>query len=112
MGAQDVLVLAAVVGLPWFWGGVGLDAYRTAAALIALAAGWALIRRGAAGLGLNRGLLWLLPAFLLGAFAFVQAVPLPRAWVAVLSPKAASVQTIAFGPAGQSGETWLRQIEG
>jgi len=111
VGPQDVLVLAAVVGLPWFWGGVGLDAYRTAAALIALAAGWALIRRGAAGLGLDRNAAWLLPAFLLGAFAFLQAVPLPRAWVARLSPRAASIQTDAFGPAGLSGDAWLRQIE-
>jgi len=106
-----VIVLIAVVGLPWFWGGVGLDAYRTAAALIALAAGWALVRQGAPGLGLGHGPRWLLPAFLLGTLAFLQTVPLPRAWIATLSPKAASLQADAFGPAGQTGAAWLRQIE-
>jgi len=106
-----VLLLAAVVALPWFWGGVSLDAYRLAAAVIALAAGWALIRRGSAGLGLGRRTLWLLPAFLLGAFAFLQTVPLPRSWVAVLSPKAASIQASAFGPEGQGAARWLREIE-
>jgi O-antigen ligase len=109
--AEDVILLVAVVALPWFWGGVGLDAYRTAAALVALAAGWALIRHGASGLGLGRGALWLLPAFLLGAFAFAQTVPLPRSWVAALSPKAAAIQETAFGPEGQDGGSWLRQIE-
>lgn len=111
LGAPDVLLLAAVVALPWFWGGVGLDAYRTASALVALAAGWALIRHGPSGLGLGRRALWLLPAFLLGAWAFLQTVPLPRAWVAVLSPKAASLQANAFGPEGLGGAAWLRQIE-
>jgi len=111
LGAEDVLLLAAVVGLPWFWGGVGLDAYRTAAALVALAAGWALVRHGASGLGLGRRTLWLLPAFLLGAWALAQTVPLPRPWVATLSPKAASIQLSAFGPEGQGAAAWLRQIE-
>jgi O-antigen ligase len=111
LAVEDVLVLTAAVGLPWFWGGVGLDAYRTAAALIALAAGWALARNGASGLGLDRRTLWLLPAFLLGAWAFIQAVPLPRPWVARLSPKAASLQADAFGPLGQGSTAWLRQIE-
>jgi O-antigen ligase len=111
LGAEDVLLLAAVVVLPWFWGGVELDAYRTAAAIVALAAGWALVRHGFAGLGLGRRSLWLLPAFLLGAFAFAQTVPLPRAWVARLSPKAASIQTSAFGLEGQDAASWLRRIE-
>ncbi len=111
LGAQDVLVLTAVVALPWFFGGVGLDAYRTAAAFIGLAAGWALMRRGASGLGLDRGMSWLLPAFLLGALAFAQTVPMPRAWVSSLSPKAAALQAEVFGPEGQDGASWLRQIE-
>ena len=111
LGAQDVLVLAAVVALPWFWGGVGLDAYRTAAAVVGLAAGWALMRQGASGLGLGRGEFWLIPAFLLGAWAFAQTIPMPRAWVSSLSPKAATLQTEAFGPEGLGGAAWLRQIE-
>src|SRR5580765_7717970 len=111
VAAQDVLLLAAVVGLPWFWGGVWMDAYRTAAALIALAAGWALFRRGRAGLGIGRGSAWLLPAVILGAFAFAQSLPLPRAWVAAASPSAAALQTDAFGPFGVAGDTWLRWIE-
>ena len=111
LGAQDVLVLAVVVALPWFWGGVGLDAYRSAAAVIGLAAGWALMRQGASGLGLGRGGVWLLPAFLLGAWAFAQTVPMPRSWVSSLSPKAAMLQAEVFGPDGQDGAAWLRQIE-
>ncbi len=111
LGLEDVLLLAAVVALPWFWGGVDLDAYRTAAAVVALAAGWALVRHGFSGLGLGRRALWWLPAFLLGAFALAQTVPLPRTWVAALSPKAASVQVSAFGPEGQGSGPWLRQIE-
>jgi len=111
LAAQDILVLAAVVALPWFWGGVGLEAYRSAAAVVALAAGWALMRQGASGLGLGRGGSWLLPAFLLGAWAFAQTVPMPRSWVSLLSPKAAVLQTEVFGPEGQDGTAWLRQIE-
>jgi hypothetical protein len=111
LGAQDVLILAAVVALPWFWGGIRIEAYRGAAAIIALAAGWALMRRGASGLGLNRGGMWLIPAFLLGAVAFAQTVPLPRAWVSRLSPKAAALQAEAFGPEGIDGAEWLRHIE-
>jgi len=109
--AEDVLVLGTAVVLPWFWGGVGLNTYRAAAAVVAIAAGWALIRGGAAGLSLWRGVSWLLPAALLGAWAFVQTVPLPRAWVAAVSPKAASLQAEAFGPEGSSAGVWMRGIE-
>jgi hypothetical protein len=111
LGLEDVFLLAAVVALPWFWGGVGLDAYRTAAAVIALAAGWALVCHGVSGLGLEGGAAWLLPAFLLGAFAFAQTIPLPRAWVTRLSPKAAAVQAESFGPMGLDAAGWLRRIE-
>jgi len=111
VGAQDVLVLAAATILPWFWGGVGQGASRGAAAVIAMAAAWVLIRRGPSGLGFGRGIVWLLPAFLLGAFAFLQCVPLPRSWVAAVSPKAAAIQTATFGRDVPTGEAWLRQIE-
>jgi hypothetical protein len=111
MGVEDVLILVAVVALPWFWGGVEMDAYRTAAAVVAVAAGWSLARSGAMGLGLGRRALWLLPAFLLGAWAFAQSVPMPRAWVDAVSPKAAALQAEAFGPEGQDAVRWLRGIE-
>jgi O-antigen ligase len=111
LGACDLLLLGAVTGLPWFWGGVGLDAYRAAAAVVALAAGLALARGGASGLGLGRGTLWLLPAFLLGAFAVLQSAPLPRSWVRAVSPEAASVQSSAFGGEGQGAAAWLRGLE-
>jgi O-antigen ligase len=111
LGGEDVLLLSAVLGLPWFFGGVNQDAYRGAAAVIAVAAGWALVRRGARGLGFGRGLGWLLPAFVLLGFAFLQAAPLPRALVARLSPNAASIQTRAFGPEAASPAAWLRAIE-
>lgn len=111
LSIPDALVLAAAVGLPWFWGGVRLDTYRIAAAVIAVAACWALIRHGAAGLGLARGWSWLLPAFLLAAWALIQVAPLPRSWVATLSPKSAALQEAAFGAEGLSGDAWLRWIE-
>jgi hypothetical protein len=111
LAAEDVLVLAAVVALPWFYGGVGLGAYRAAAAIVAIASGWALARRGASGLGFGRNTLWLMPAFLLGVFAFAQAVPLPRSWIAAMSPVAAAIQGEAYGPPGDGGTTWLRRIE-
>ena len=97
--------------MPWFWGGARLDVERIAAALIAIAVCWALIRHGASGLGLVRGWAWTLPAFLLLGWALVQTVPMPRAWVARLSPKAAALQESAFGPEGLSGDAWLRRIE-
>lgn len=111
LGAEDLILLAAVVALPWFFGGVFLDAYRAAAAVVAVAAGWALVRHGASGLGVSRGLFWLLPAFLLLGFALLQSAPLPRALVARLSPNAASLQASAFGTETAGATAWLRAIE-
>lgn len=108
---HDVLLLAAITGLPWWFGGVGLDAFRVAAALIGLAAGWALARRGPSGLGLDRRALWLAPAFALGGWAFLQAAPLPRSLVTAVSPKAAAIQAEAFGPGAADADAWLRQLE-
>ena len=112
LSIPDALVLGAAVGVPWFWGGMRLDVFRTASAVIAVAACWALIRHGAAGLGLRRGWSWMLPAFLLAVWALAQAAPMPRAWVAILSPKSAALQEEAFGPEGLSGDAWLRRMEG
>ena len=108
---SDVLLLIAVVGLPWLFGGVGLGAMRVAAALIGLAAGWALARKGTDGLRLDRRSLWLAPAFVLGVWAFLQVVPMPRGIVRAVSPTAASIQAEAFGPGAPDGDGWLRQIE-
>ena len=55
---EDWLLLAAVLLLPWAFGGVEVWAYRPASLLIALAAAVALVKRGAAGLGLNRRSRW------------------------------------------------------
>ncbi len=111
IGATDVLVLASVSGLPWFFGGVGVDAFRFASMLIALAAVWALLVSGPEGAGLDRKAIRLAPAFLLAFWAFFQAVPLPRGIVSTLSPRAAAIQAAAFGPAGRSGAEWVRAIE-
>jgi O-antigen ligase len=111
VGVQDVLLLVAVAGLPWIWGGVGMEAYRAASALVGLAVGWALLRDGWPGLGVSRTMRWLLPAVLLGAWGFLQATPLPRSWVGALSPKASALEREAFGAPGISGDAWLRGIE-
>lgn len=111
LGTPDVLVIAAAVGLPWFFGGVGLGSMRAASACIAVASGWELARRGPSGLGFDRRLWWLFPAFALGAFAFFQTAPLPRGIVAALSPEAAKIQARAFGPGAPDANGWLRQIE-
>ena len=61
---EDWLLLAAVVLLPWAFGGVEIWAYRSAAFLVALAAAFALAKRGWGAVGIGRSL-WLLPATLL-----------------------------------------------
>ena len=93
---EDYLVLAAVVLLPWAFGGVEIWAYRSAALLLVGSAavlvwkhGW-----GALGLGLRSPRTrWLLPALLLAGWALIQVVPLPPGAVRVLSPGAYKVYT-------------------
>jgi O-antigen ligase len=104
-------MLGALVLLPWFWGGVELWAYRGAAAAIVLAAAIQVVRGGVGILfpGEDRRI-WL-PAVVLGFFGMVQAVPLPRAVVAVLSPKSASIQAAAFGTEKRDAAAWLRALE-
>lgn len=111
LNASDLMLLAAVASLPWFWGGVGIGAFRAAAALIAAAAGWTLARRGPSGLGLGRGGLWTVPAFALAAWGFLQSTPLPRGVVTALSPGAAALQDQALGTGAPDAAGWLRQIE-
>ncbi|HZN55051.1 MAG TPA: O-antigen ligase family protein [Candidatus Polarisedimenticolaceae bacterium] len=111
LGTADLLLLATAVGLPWFWGGVAQAASRSAAALIGAAVAWTLIRRGTSGLGLDREARWLAPAVLLGLFALLQTVPLPRSWVAAVSPRAAALQRETFGEGAREGSAWLRGLE-
>jgi len=104
--AEDYLTLAAVLLLPWAFGGVELWAFRSAALLLAGAAALVLAKRGWAGLGLDRGARWLLPALLLGAWAAVQIVPLPPAVVGALSPRADALYRDTFPgyPGGAADE--------
>jgi hypothetical protein len=108
--AEDILVLAAACALPWAWGGVGFGAVRAAAAVLVSA--WAIgeLRRepGRHDRVSRRG--WVLAAAALGAFAFLQCMPLPQAIVRVASPAAARLQAAAFRGA-RSGPDWLRAIE-
>jgi O-antigen ligase len=85
---EDFLLLAAVVLLPWAFGGVELWAYRCAGFLLAAAAASSLLRHGWSGLGLGRRSRWLLPAFLLPLWAAVQLVPAPPGVIERLSPSA------------------------
>ena len=93
---EDYLLLSAVVLLPWAFGGVELWAYRLASLLLASAGAVALAKRGWSGLGLDRNGRWLLPAFLLGAWAAFQLVPLPPPALSVLSPEADRIYRDTF----------------
>ncbi len=94
--AEDYLILAAVLFLPWAFGGVQIWAYRPAALLLAAAAAVAFAKRGWSGLGLDRGARWLAPAGLLAAWALVQVVPLPPAAIRLLSPRADAIYRETF----------------
>ncbi len=94
--AQDYLLLAATLALPWAFGGVEIWAYRGSSMLIAWAAAIGLARHGWAGLGLDRTSRWLLPAFLLGGWAVLQIVPLPPALIAAVSPTADSIYRATY----------------
>lgn len=96
IAVEDVLLLAAVVALPWAIGGVELWSYRLASAWVAAAAAVALARRGFSALGDPRDLRWLLPALLLGALALAQTIPMPPAVVAAVSPSAARIHAEAW----------------
>jgi O-antigen ligase len=85
---EDYLLLAAVLLLPWAFGGVEIWAFRSAALLLVSAASVCLIKRGVAGLGLDRNARWLLPAFLLALWAAFQIIPLPPTVIGMLSPRA------------------------
>ena len=89
---EDVLLLVAIVLLPWAFGGVEPWAFHGAALLIALAGAVALVRNGWSGwgLGAKKGL-WLTPALLLLAWAGMQLVPLPAALLETLSPRAHAI---------------------
>ncbi len=96
LALEDRLVLAATIALPWAYGGVAPWASRSAAALLAAAAGVSLVRSGWAGVGLGRGSRWLYPAVLLGVWAVLQLVPLPGAVVSLVSPRAGAIHRATF----------------
>lgn len=93
---EDYLLLAAVVLLPWAFGGVEIWAHRSAALLLVTSGAIALVRGGWDGLGLDRRSRWLLPALLLGLWAAFQLVPLPPAAIEVLSPRADELYRATF----------------
>ena len=106
LGLEDFLLLAAILLLPWAFGGVEIWAYRIAAFLLVSGAGVALWKRGAAGWGLTgRKALWILPAFLLALWAVLQLVPLPPGVIRTLSPEADRIyQTAIPGYAGTAAD--------
>ena len=106
LGLEDFLLLAAILLLPWAFGGVEIWAYRIAAFLLVSGAGVARWKRGPAGWGLgDRQALWLLPAFLLALWAAMQLVPLPSGVVRALSPEADRIYTRSIpGYAGSSAD--------
>jgi multisubunit Na+/H+ antiporter MnhB subunit len=108
---EDYLLLAAVLLLPWAFGGVEIWAYRSAALLVALAVGTALLKRGFPALGQARSR-WLLPALLLAAWALVQVVPLPSFAIRVLSPVAHATYEAHFpGYPGSSSDEIVDALE-
>jgi O-antigen ligase len=108
---EDYLLLAAVLLLPWAFGGVEIWAYRSAALLVALAVGTALLKRGFPALGEARAR-WLWPALLLAAWALVQVMPLPSFAIRVLSPVAhATYQAHYPGYPGSSPDDIVDALE-
>jgi O-antigen ligase len=93
---EDFLLLAAVMLLPWAFGGVELWAYRSAALLLVASAAVALVRHGWSGLGLDQRAKWLLPAFLLPLWGLIQIVPLPPPVIERLSPAADALYRDTF----------------
>ncbi len=93
LGTEDVLLLAAIVLLPWAFGGVEIWAYRSAALLIMASASVALWKRGWSPLRASRRLL---PAFLLAGWGALQLVPLPPPALRWASPEAHRLYVEAF----------------
>jgi hypothetical protein len=94
--AEDYLLLAAVLIMPWLFGGVEIWAFRFGSLLLVAAAAAAMAKHGWQGLGLKRGRAIVLPALLLAGWAAFQVVPLPPAVIGLLSPTANSIYEDTF----------------
>jgi len=93
---SDRLMLAAVVLLPWAFGGIEIWAYRGAAFLIAASVTLRLVGRESDDWHLRRIRRILIPALLLLVIALIQVVPLPPALLGTVSPKAQELYAATF----------------
>lgn len=100
---EDWFLLAAVVSLPWLFGGVPIYAHRTAALLLVAGAFVLVWRHGWPALRAGFRWSWMLPALLLAGWAAFQLVPLPPAAIGVLSPTADGIYRDVF-PGYGTGE--------
>ena len=96
---SDRLLLAAVVLLPWAFGGIEIWAYRGAALLVAAALTVRLSARKAEDWHLRRIRGILIPAFLLLGVGLIQIVPLPPGLLGAVSPKAQELYAATFDAA-------------
>ena len=110
--AEDLPLLAAVLLLPWLFGGVEIWVARSASLLLALAAAAALAREGFAGLGLDRDRAWLAPAALLGILAAFQLLPLPPPLLRAVSPRTDEILRANFpGYPGEAPPDLIAAVE-
>jgi O-antigen ligase len=105
LAAEDYLLLAAVLLLPWAFGGVEIWAHRSAALLLVGAGSIALVKQGGLGAwGVDRqSVRWLAPAVLLAAWAALQILPLPAPLIRLLSPEAHRLYTKVLPAYGGTG---------
>lgn len=111
----DRLLLAAVVLLPWAFGGIEIWAYRLAAFLIVAAVTAKLAAAEARSWHLAGVRAVLIPALLLLGIGLAQIVPLPAAMIGAISPEAQKVYASTFdassGDAGPLSALEKRALE-
>ena len=106
----DRLLLAAVVLLPWAFGGIEIWAYRCAALLIVVAATLRLAPSFDRNWHLRRVRWLVVPAVLILGLVLLQLLPLPPAVLARVSPTAHELYSSAFS--GYAGGTLGDPIAG